>query len=217
MLKPLILLTEAPKPKGEDDLPADDPKQKPAPKGKGKDSLPEDDAPPSDDPTDGSDDDGTDNLAAGGADDGTGGDDVNDLEDDDNIGDPSLDMSQGKQPDPVAEKIKRERLYDAIVDSQQQCEQLSASADVIIDRIQDDTARKFAIRAKQMVDDTAEQCAIIRTRFADLGYERTRDLYATMRERVSAVAEIIKHVIDGDDDFRKTDSGAPQRNGSTAE
>jgi len=29
---------------------------------------------------------------------------------------------------------------------------------------------------------------------------------------VSAVAEIVKHVIDGDDDFRKPDSGAQNRN-----
>ena len=88
---------------------------------------------------------------------------------------------------------------------------------IIIDRIQDETARKFAIRAKELIDETNQQCSVLRTRFADLGYERVRDLYATARERVSAVAEIIKHVIDGDDDFRKPDSGNPQRNGSTTE
>ena len=206
MLKPMILLTEAPKP-------ADDPDAKdPALDDKGKgaaDPATEDppaDNPEDDDPTDPADD-------SGNADDPASPD----LEDDDNLGDPSLDMNQDQSSDPVTEKLRRERLYDAIVDSQQQCEQLSASADVIIGRIQDDTARKFAIRAKQLVDETGEQCATIRTKFADLGYERARDLYATARERVSAVAEIIKHVIDGDDDFRKTDSGTPQRNGSTTE
>ena len=210
MLKPMILLTEPPKP-------ADDPDAKdPALDDKGKgaaDPATEDppaDNPEDDDPTDPADD-------SGNADDPASPDLEDDEEDDDNLGDPSLDMNQDQSSDPVAEKLRRERLYDAIVDSQQQCEQLSASADVIIGRIQDDTARKFAIRAKQLVDETGEQCATIRTKFADLGYERARDLYATARERVSAVAEIIKHVIDGDDDFRKTDSGAPQRNGSTTE
>ena len=210
MLKPMILLTEAPKP-------ADDPDAKdPALDDKGKgaaDPATEDppaDNPEDDDPTDPADD-------SGNADDPASPDLEDDEEDDDNLGDPSLDMNQDQSSDPVTEKLRRERLYDAIVDSQQQCEQLSASADVIIGRIQDDTARKFAIRAKQLVDETGEQCATIRTKFADLGYERARDLYATARERVSAVAEIIKHVIDGDDDFRKTDSGTPQRNGSTTE
>ena len=211
-MKPLILLTEAPK---DDALPPeeDDPKKK-----KKDDADPAD--PPADDTkTDNADDlDGgteTDDAVLGGA--GDGLDEEDDEEDDDNLGDPSLDMDQSQQSDPVAEKLKRERLYDAIAASQEQCEQLSASADVLIDRIQDDTARKFAVRAKKLVDDTAEQCATIRTKFADLGYKRARDLYATARERVSAVAEIIKHVIDGDDDFRKTDSGTPQRNGSAAE
>ena len=210
MLKPMILLMEAPKP-------ADDPDAKdPALDDKGKgaaDPATEDppaDNPEDDDPTDPADD-------SGNADDPASPDLEDDEEDDDNLGDPSLDMNQDQSSDPVTEKLRRERLYDAIVDSQQQCEQLSASADVIIGRIQDDTARKFAIRAKQLVDETGEQCATIRTKFADLGYERARDLYATARERVSAVAEIIKHVIDGDDDFRKTDSGTPQRNGSTTE
>ena len=209
MLKPMILLTEAPKPADDSDA------KDPALDDKGKGAAdPATEDPPADNPED---DDLTDPADdSGNADDPASPDLEDDEEDDDNLGDPSLDMNQDQSSDPVAEKLRRERLYDAIVDSQQQCEQLSASADVIIGRIQDDTARKFAIRAKQLVDETGEQCATIRTKFADLGYERARDLYATARERVSAVAEIIKHVIDGDDDFRKSDSGAPHRNGSAS-
>jgi hypothetical protein len=139
------------------------------------------------------------------------GDDLEDDEDDDGLGG---DEGAGEQPDPVAEQLKRERLYDSVSDAQLQAKNLSDAATFIINRSQDPTALKFASRAKQLVDEVDEQCAIVMSKFADLGYERARDLYATIRERVSAVAEIIKHVIDGDDDFRKSDSGNPQRNGS---
>ena len=202
MLRPMILLSEADK-KADDELDLSDPTAG---------------DPPADDKATATDPAASDDAAGGGA------DNVDNLEDDDadddaplDGADGSLDTQQGTETDEVAERIKRERLYDAIVDSQQQCEQLTASVDIVIDRIQDDTARKFAIQARKTLADAADQCAIIRTRFADLGYERTRDLYATIRERVSAVAEIIKHVIDGDDDFRKPDSGTPQRNGSATE
>ena len=136
-----------------------------------------------------------------------------DEDDEDDLGG---DGSEGEAADPVAEQLKRERLYDTVADAQQQCRKLSDAATFIINRSQDETALKFASRAKQLVDEVDEQCNIVMSRFSDLGYERARDLYATIRERVSAVAEIIKHVIDGDDDFRKSDSGAPHRNGSAS-
>ena len=210
MLRPLILMTEAPKKDdAEADPAADDDKKVTT-----ADDPPADDPPADDPPADDAEGDDT-----GAADDGA---DLEDDEDDEDglgggdAGDNSLDVGE-TQSDPVQEQLRRERLYDAIAEAQHQCEQLSASASIIIDRIQDETARKFAIRAKELIDETNQQCSVLRTRFADLGYERVRDLYATARERVSAVAEIIKHVIDGDDDFRKPDSGNPQRNGSTTE
>lgn len=210
MLRPLILMTEAPKKDdAEADPAADDDK-----KATTADDPPADDPPADDPPSDDAEGDDT-----GAADDGADLEDDEDDEDDlggGDAGDNSLDAGE-TQTDPVQEQLRRERLYDAIAEAQHQCEQLSASASIIIDRIQDETARKFAIRAKELIDETNQQCSVLRTRFADLGYERVRDLYATARERVSAVAEIIKHVIDGDDDFRKPDSGNPQRNGSTTE
>ena len=210
MLRPLILMTEAPKKDdAEADPAADDDKKVTT-----ADDPPADDPPADDPPADDAEGDDT-----GAADDGADLEDDEDDEDDlggGDAGDNSLDADE-TQTDPVQEQLRRERLYDAIAEAQHQCEQLSASASIIIDRIQDETARKFAIRAKELIDETNQQCSVLRTRFADLGYERVRDLYATARERVSAVAEIIKHVIDGDDDFRKPDSGNPQRNGSTTE
>ena len=210
MLRPLILMTEAPKKDdAEADPAADDDKKVTT-----ADDPPADDPPADDPPSDDAEGDDT-----GAADDGADLEDDEDDEDDlggGDAGDNSLDAGE-TQSDPVQEQLRRERLYDAIAEAQHQCEQLSASASIIIDRIQDETARKFAIRAKELIDETNQQCSVLRTRFADLGYERVRDLYATARERVSAVAEIIKHVIDGDDDFRKPDSGNPQRNGSTTE
>lgn len=203
----LILLREAPKPKAADAAapPGDDPVEKTDPAADATE-------PPKDD------------RAAEPADDAATTDSVTDddaaLEDDDDEdadpGDNSLDAGGGES-DPIADRLRRERLYDSIADAQRQCTKLIDSAVFILDRCKDPTAMKFASRAKQILDETDEQCSIVRSKFADLGYERARDLYSTIRERVSAVAEIIKHVIDGDDDFRKSDSGNPQRNGSTPE
>lgn len=213
MLQPLILMTEAPK---KDDATADPAAEDDT----NKKGAAED--PPADDAATGDEDSPADDDSSAS---GSGEDDATALEDEDDdedgldgsdSGDNGLDAGES-QSDPVQEQLRRERLYDAIAEAQHQCEQLSSSASIIIDRIQDETALKFAIRAKELIDETNQQCSVLRTRFADLGYERVRDLYATARERVSAVAEIIKHVIDGDDDFRKPDSGNPQRNGSTTE
>ena len=146
------------------------------------------------------------------ADDGSTGDGLDDDDDDEELG--GDEETTGEETDPVAEQLRRERLYDSVSDAQLHAKELSSTAAFIINRSQDATALKFASRAKQLVDEVDEQCAIVMAKFSDLGYERARDLYATIRERVSAVAEIIKHVIDGDEDFRKSDSGDPQRNGS---
>ena len=206
--RPLILLTEA----DDLDLPQMDnaPHQEEMPEddAEGKDpaEMPDDGTPPADDPST-----STDPNADPDAD-----PDAGSVEDDDEEGD-GLDGGDTEQADPVAERLRREQLYDAVVDIQQQCEQLSGSAEILADRLEDKAAKMFAIRSKKLLDDTISQCDIIRSRFADLGYERVRDIYATVRERVSAVAEIIKHVIDGDDDFRKTDSGNLRRNGSASE
>jgi hypothetical protein len=201
----LILLREAPKPKAVDDAPPDDAssdKVEPA-----TDETP----PPVDDKVVPTDDTETDDDAAALED-----DDDEDDDGADDAGDNSLDAG-GSESDPIADRLRRERLYDSIADAQRQCTKLIDSAVFILDRCRDPVAMKFASRAKQILDETDEQCSIVRSKFADLGYERARDLYSTIRERVSAVAEIIKHVIDGDDDFRKSDSGNPQRNGSTPE
>ena len=208
--RPLILLTEA----DDLDLPQMDnaPHQEEMPEddAEGKDpaEMPDDGTPPADDPSA-----STDPNADPDPDPDP---DAGSVEDDDEEGD-GLDGGDTEQADPVAERLRREQLYDAVVDIQQQCEQLSGSAEILADRLEDKAAKMFAIRSKKLLDDTISQCDIIRSRFADLGYERVRDIYATVRERVSAVAEIIKHVIDGDDDFRKTDSGNLRRNGSASE
>ena len=108
------------------------------------------------------------------------------------------------------ETQRKERLYDAMVDIQTQCAKLLKSADFLMDRISDRTGKEMVLRAKKILTDTNDQCDTIRTRFSDIGYDRVLSLYATVRERVAAVAEIIKHVIDGDDDFRKPPPETPR-------
>jgi hypothetical protein len=125
----------------------------------------------------------------------------------DDPGDGSADGAPASAPDPASEKIKRERMYDSLVEIQAQCQALSTASEQLLDRIKDPVGQKYITRSKALIDEANEQCTTLRARFADLGYERVRDVYVTVRERVSAVAEIIKHVIDGDDDFRKPDSG----------
>lgn len=123
----------------------------------------------------------------------------------------SDDKGEVGKNDVVAEELRREALYDAIVESRQQCEKLRQSTDTIIDRLSEKSGRDMAIRARKTLDTTIRQCETICDRFSDIGYERVRELYSTVRERVAALSEIIKHVIDGDDDFQKTDSGTNQK------
>ena len=115
-----------------------------------------------------------------------------------------------KPVDPVGDEIRRGRLYDAVADVQKNCTDLIESAAFLTNRLEDATTRQTVERAKEILEEAVRQCTVLRTKFADLGYERVRTVYLTVRERVSAVAEIIKHVIDGDDDFRNSDSGAPK-------
>ena len=135
-VRPLILLIE------KDELPEDLPDTGGDPPTDDTPPPPEDDAAASEAPKDEPPEDSGDAAAAD-----EGGDDDATLDDDDDAG-------GGEESDPVGEQLRRERLYDAIVDIQQQCEQLSSAADVLVDRIEDKTAKMFAVRAKQIVDDT---------------------------------------------------------------
>ena len=166
---------------------------------------------------------------AGGDDELGGGDDSEDEDDSGGLGgDTDSEDSEGdsedgedggglggesppaKPVDPVGDEIRRGRLYDAVADVQKNCTDLIESAAFLTNRLEDATTRQTVERAKEILEEAVRQCTVLRTKFADLGYERVRTVYLTVRERVSAVAEIIKHVIDGDDDFRNSDSGAPK-------
>lgn len=126
---------------------------------------------------------------------------------DDLGGDDDQEEQQEEGPDEVTLQLQRERLYDAVVEVQELCESLKKSGETILERSNDDAAKKMISRALEIVDEADGQCDVIRAKFQDLGYERVRAIYSTVRERVAAVAEILKHVIDGDDDFRNPDSG----------
>lgn len=133
--------------------------------------------------------------------------DDTDTGDDDLDGDETQEGTQEEGPDEVTLQLQRERLYDAVVEVQELCESLKKSGTSIMERSNDDAAKKMISRAMEIVDEADGQCDVIRAKFQDLGYERVRAIYSTVRERVAAVAEILKHVIDGDDDFRNPDSG----------
>ena len=211
MLRPIILFNEAPGDKKSADRKPTD----------GQNADPGDKKSADRKPTDGQNADPADDQNADPADD-QNADPVDDDPDDEGASDNSDDADdlagdEGAADDPadaVGEQLRREQLYDAIVELLHHCTRLGESAEIIVNRTQDEDARALATRARELVEETRAKCEVVRTRFAELGYQRTRTLYTTLRERVSAVAEIIKHVIDGDDDFRKPDSGNSQRNGS---
>lgn len=141
----------------------------------------------------------------------TEGDDDFDMDSEDSGDDDSSSSEPAADPsEAVTEKLRRERLYDAILEVQDQAEKLRDSAAVLIERIDDGENRTMAVRANAIMRTTVHQCEVLRKYFADLGYEKVRELYATARERVSAVTEIIKHVIDGDDDF--SGNPTPEKN-----
>lgn len=182
--------------------PTDDTK----PKGKSSNKKAESDPLNGDDDELGGDDDSEDEGDSG----GLGGD--TDSENSGGDGDDGGGLG-GKSPpaesaDPVGNEIRRGRLYDAVADVQKNCTDLIESAAFLTNRLEDAATRQTVERAKEILEEAVRQCTVLRTKFADLGYERVRTVYLTVRERVSAVAEIIKHVIDGDDDFRNSDSGA---------
>jgi len=99
--------------------------------------------------------------------------------------------------DPVQAAIRRERLYDALEEVQGQADLLVNSAGVLAGNQENPGIRAVALRARDLATECSRQVAIARSRFSDLGDERARDLYASARERVSAVADLLQHLIDG--------------------
>jgi hypothetical protein len=139
------------------------------------------------------------------ADDGNDPDADTDATDDADASDAASD-----ETDPVADRLKRTDLFDAITEIREQCKVLVSSAAFLADRTSDETARRLASKARSIAAEAERQCGILHANFSDFGYERVRAIYLTVRERVSAVAEVLKHVIDGDEDFRQTDSGSAE-------
>jgi hypothetical protein len=190
-LRPLILLAEAPKgdadPAPPDDATPPDAEADPAPKGGPAPADPPDD-PPADvpPPTDDADPVGDDEEGDPGAADGG--------------------PAPAETPDAVADRLRREQLLEEIDRATAQAASLSRSLAFLADRANDPQARAMAVESKKIVDEAERQCSIILVNFSDLGYDRVQTAFRTVRERVAAVAEIVKHVIDGDDDFRDSDS-----------
>ena len=204
----LILLQEAPAKKEDDDVVGNDPASADPGEG-GPEEAPPDHPDPVDKPEDeGGDPDATDPNAAT-VDSASTDDDTLGSMNDDEEGD-NLDGST-EAPDTAGEQLRRERLYDTIVDTQSQARRVADSIGIVLGRASDDKMRALLARAKELIEEAERNCTSLQTQFANLGYDRIRDVYATVRERVSAVTELVKHVIDGDDDFRNSDSGTPKK------
>ena len=192
-LRPLILLAEAPA----DKKPANDSTGE-TPDDTGE--TPDDTAPPADADT------GETSASAEDAPPADDGEDDAPADDGDAL-DGSSDLEQPEAgSDSVADRLKREQLLDEIDRITAQAGALSRSLAFVADRSSDPKSRAMAADAKAIVDEAGRQCSVILINFSDLGYDRVQTVFLTVRERVAAVAEIIKHVIDGDDDFRDSDS-----------
>ena len=153
----------------------------PPPEDDPADTPPGDDAPPGDDPA--------------------GDDENDDLTADDG--------AAGPPADPVADRLRREQLLNEIESVRDQARSLERALAFLADRASEASARSMAAEARKIADEAARQCSVVLVNFSDLGHDRVLTVFRTVRERVSAVAEIVKHVIDGDDDFRDPRAGRP--------
>ena len=203
---PLLLLTEAP------------PQEKdPA---AGADAKPDAIEPPTDDTADiaakGDEpppaDDAADGDATGGEEDGGTADDAfgDDEEDDDLGGDGAGGEEDGAAGDgtdagdgtPPVDPAKKEALFDAMFEMRETCRTLLRSIDAIAGGIENEDLSRTVARARQLVDEAERQSSTLLSRFTSFDYEKARSLFQSVKERVSSVSEVIKHVIDGDDDSR---------------
>ena len=159
------------------------------------------DEPPPDDPS-----------ADDGAGDGTGEDDPlgDDEEDDDLGGDGAGGEDDGAAGDgtdagdgaPPVDPAKKEALFDAMFEMRETCRTLLRSIDAIAGGIENEDLSRTVARARQLVDEAERQSSMLLSRFTSFDYEKARSLFQSVKERVSSVSEVIKHVIDGDDDSR---------------
>ena len=134
-----------------------------------------------------------------------------DDDEEDGGGDLAGETSGSSPSDPVADRLRREQLLNEIESIRDQAKSLERSLAFLADRASEASARTMAATSRKIVEEAARQCSVILINFSDLGYDRVLTVFRTVRERVSAVAEIVKHVIDGDDDFRDSRSGATER------
>ena len=172
--------------------------------------------------------DGTDDIGAkadepppddgGGEDDGAGeddpgaadGSDLGDDDEDDDLGDGDDGIGAddgdgtggGEDATPPVDPAKKEALFDAMFEMRETCRTLLRSIDAIAGGIENEDLSKTVARARQLVDEAERQSSTLLSRFTSFDYEKARSLFQSVKERVSSVSEVIKHVIDGDDDSR---------------
>ena len=101
----------------------------------------------------------------------------------------------------VQEEMRRTELYDSIEANSNDCKSLIATIDKMLTVVKDPKAITICVTMRSKMEKLYDESEVIRTRFNDFGYDVALRVYATARERVSAVGEIIKQIIDSDADF----------------
>lgn len=116
-------------------------------------------------------------------------------------------FSDGGETAAYQEALKSERLYDQIVSYRNNAKQLSDAVEILLTRIPEASSKDMLGQIKVILGTVQDQCDTLLTRFQDIGYTTVLGVSTSIRERVTTVAEILKHVIDGDENFREPDSG----------
>jgi hypothetical protein len=189
VIRPFILFTEADKKSDAPDMdtnPAAD-AEVTAPIHTPEEPMPTDDEDNPDGDPSSEDDTGGDDTTGDGD---TGGDDDNT---DDTDSTPAVDFTDA---------LKKERMFDAVVEIRKQCDILTPSVAFLSTSIKDDKVITVVIKLKKIIQDTSDQCDMICAKFADIGYDNIVKLYPVLADRISTVSDILENVLDSDERFK---------------
>jgi hypothetical protein len=125
-----------------------------------------------------------------------------DSENEDSDEDATTDGTTETQDEPPVNKVKLQTLFDDILSLRGTCEFLIRGIETAISASSNDKLGKILENAHSILDNAIKHCNIVLVNFSSYSYDNCLAISRTVGERVEAVAKMLKHVIDGDDDTR---------------
>ena len=131
-----------------------------------------------------------------------GSDDLNDDGLDDNTDDSTASDNTAAAESTFTDVLKKERMFDAIVEIRKQCDILTPSIAFLSTAVKDEKVITIVVKLKKVIQDTSDQCDVICTKFADIGYDNISKLYPVLADRITTVSDVLENVIDSDERFK---------------